>query len=55
MPGAGVSRCAFLLLTWEEVEALPATAVLATDVTGGRNPTLPLHMYEWTRLEGDGE
>lgn len=40
------------VLTWDAVEALPETAVLATDATGGRHPTLPLHMYEWTRHNG---
>jgi hypothetical protein len=58
-PGAWCRRfkVRFPVLTWDAVEAMPETAVLATDVTGGRNPTLPLHMYEWTRQDrsADGD
>jgi hypothetical protein len=42
----------FPVLTWDEIEALPDTSVLATYVSGERSRTVPLHMYEWTRQDG---
>jgi hypothetical protein len=34
-------------LTWEQVEAIPETSVLATCVSGERSRTVPLHTYDW--------
>jgi hypothetical protein len=53
-PGAWHRRIKvrFPVLTWDEIEALPDTSVLATYVSGERSRTVPLHMYEWTRQDG---
>ncbi|MGH2391577.1 MAG: DUF5990 family protein [Chloroflexota bacterium] len=44
----------FPILTWEQLTALPDTAVLATCVSGERSRTTPLHVYEWTQQDADG-
>ncbi len=36
----------FPILTWDQVEALPYTAVLATYVSCERSRTIPLHVYD---------
>lgn len=52
-PGAWRRRIKvrFPSLTWQNVEALPPTSVLATDVSGERSRTVPLHTYAWVRLD----
>jgi hypothetical protein len=41
----------FPVLTWEQLEAIPETSVLAARVSGERRRTIPLHTYDWTQQD----
>lgn len=42
----------FPVLTWEQLEAIPETSVLAARVSGERRrTTIPLHTYDWTQQD----
>ncbi len=39
--------------TWEQLEAIPDTSVLAACVSGERSRTVPLHTYDWIQEGAD--